>query len=186
MGATAQHVSATDAIESALWCLDRRAAIASVDSALHLRVISATELARLRKVLPESRGRMLDLVEAKSESGLESIVRVLLTDLGLDVRAQVKYPGLARVDLLVEGWIVVETDGDAFHGEKVTTRDRRRDAGLTSRGLTVLHFRYAQVIYELESVAVAIVAAVATHRRIHNSGRLVARARSRLRRARFS
>jgi very-short-patch-repair endonuclease len=130
--------------------------------------------------------RLIELADPRAESGLESIVRLLVMDLGFQVRIQVPFAGVGRVDLLVEDRVIVETDGDEFHDEKVTTKDRRRDAALVARGYTVLRFRYAQVLYELESVGSAIIAAVATHRGIHNSGISAARARHRLRRMEFS
>jgi very-short-patch-repair endonuclease len=113
-------------------------------------------------------------------------VRVLLLDLGLAVRPQVPFGGVGRVDLLVERWVIVETDGAEFHDGTVSPRDRRRDAALASRGYTVLRFRYAQVIFDLGSVANAVISAVEVHRRVRNSGHLAARARSRLRRAEMS
>jgi len=180
------RVSVVEAMTTAFSCLGRREVIASVDSALHSGQLSERDLAGLAARLPVDRSRLLGLTDRRAESGLESIVRTMIVDLGLRVRSQVVFGGVGRVDLLVEERVVVETDGDEFHDAKVTTRDRRRDALLTQRGLSVLHFRYAQVVYELESVARSVVAAVETHRRIHNSGKLAARARSRLRRLDFS
>ncbi|HTL40398.1 MAG TPA: DUF559 domain-containing protein [Pseudolysinimonas sp.] len=185
-GSSPQHVSPSEAVEAALHCLPPRMAVASLDSILHLRVIGRAEFASIRSRVTARQRRMMDLADSAAESGLESIVRVLLIELGLHVRSQVRFGRDARVDLLVEDWVVVETDGDGFHDEKTTTRDRRRDAALARRGLVVLRFRYAQVIYELESVAHAIVATVETHRRIRNSGRIAARARSRLKTVDFS
>lgn len=140
----------------------------------------------MRPFVSERRTRILDLGNGLAESGLESIVRLLAVDLGLSVAIQVRFPRLARADLLIEGWVIVETDGDEFHDEKVTTKDRRRDAALVARGYTVLRFRYAQVVYELESVARAIAAAVGGHRRIRNAGKLAARARGRIATTSFS
>lgn len=176
-GSSAQHVSPSEAVEAALGCLPPRMAVASLDSALHLRAISRAEFASIRARATASERKLMDLADPDAESGLESIVRVLLRQVGLRVRSQVRFGTGARVDLLVEDWVVVETDGDGFHDEKTTTRDRRRDAALARRGLVVLRFR---VIYELESVASAVIATVETHRRIHNSGRIASRARSRL------
>lgn len=113
-------------------------------------------------------------------------MRVLLGDVGLRVEPQVRFRGIGRVDLLVEDWIVVETDGAEFHDAEVSTRDRKRDAALVSLGCTVLRFRYAQVVFEPTTVVAAIVSAVEVHRRVRNSGRIAARARSRITRAEIS
>ena len=113
-------------------------------------------------------------------------MRVLLRDLGLNVDVQVAFAGIGRVDLLVEGWVIVETDGAEFHDGTVSMRDRRRDAAFASLGYTVLRFRYAQVVYEPLAVASAVVSAVEVHRRVRNSGRIAARARSRMLRVEMS
>jgi very-short-patch-repair endonuclease len=148
--------------------------------------MSRRELRELSRLLPATKRALLQLVDRRAESGLESIVRVLVRDLGFAVRPQVPFGGIGRVDLLVERWVIVETDGAEFHDGTVSPRDRRRDAALASRGYTVLRFRYAQVIFHLSSVANAVISAVEVHRRVRNSGHLAARARSRLRRAEMS
>lgn len=174
-------------MEAALRCLPPRAAIASLDNLLHQRLITPAELAGIRARATAGERRWIDRADPLAESGLESITRLALIELGMRVRSQVRFPAQnARVDLLVEDWVVVETDGDAFHDEKVTTRDRRRDAALARRGYVVLRFRYAQVIYDLETVVQAVVSTVAAHRRVRNAGKVAGRARSRLRRIDFS
>jgi very-short-patch-repair endonuclease len=91
----------------------------------------------------------------------------------------VSFPGLGRVDLVVEDWIVVETDGSAFHDVEVTARDRRRDAALIARGLAVLRFRYSQVVFNRPELVAAVISAVETHRRVLNAGSKARRARRR-------
>jgi very-short-patch-repair endonuclease len=130
-------------------------------------------------VLPISLRWALDRLDVAAESGLESIVREIVRLLGFRVTSQVSFPLVGRVDLVVEDWVVVEADGGRFHDAEVTARDRRRDALLVSQGCSVLHFRYAQVVFDRTLVATTIISAVATHRRIRNSGSLVRRARNR-------
>lgn len=175
-GATASHVSARDALAQALGCLDRRAAQASVDSAVRLGVVRRSDIARIARERPGLEPLRAD---PSAESGLETIVREVVRELGLAVTTQVWFAPEIRVDMLIEGWVVVETDGAEFHDATVTTKDRRRDAYLASRGRTVLHFRYAQVVFELPSVTAAIIAAVESHRRVRNSGPKARRARRR-------
>lgn len=129
-------------------------------------------------------GALLDRVDARAESGLESLMRVRLQDLGLRVRSQVRVAGVGRADLEVEGAVMVETDGDRWHDEKVTTRDRRRDAGFTRAGRTVLHFRYAQVVFEPADCLETTIAAVEAHRGVRDARAKAARARARLERVR--
>lgn len=174
------HVSITESLIQASRCLGRAAWIASVDSALHQRLIGRNEMDAIRAGVRRDRVRLLDLADPKAESGLESIVRLLAVDLGFRVRSQVRVPGVGRVDLVVEDWIVVETDGSAFHDVALTPRDRRRDATLAATGRSVLRPGYSLTVFDRRAVALQLIGAVAAHRRVKNAGHLAARARDRL------
>ncbi len=180
------HVSALEALLCSAYCLGRLAFVASIDSALRRGAITRSDVGALAEALPNRLRGVPFLADSRAESGLESIARVLLQDLGLKVEPQVAFRGVGRVDLVVSDWVVVETDGSAFHDVTVSPRDRRRDAILASRGYTVLRFRYAQVVFEPAAVAAAVISAVRVHRRVRNSARIAARARSRLRRIEIS
>jgi very-short-patch-repair endonuclease len=82
---------------------------------------------------------------------------------------------------VVEEWIVVEADSTAFHSGDAIPRDYRRDAALAATGRTPIRFGYAQVVYDLPSVARALIGIVASHRRVRNSGQKALRATRRLR-----
>lgn len=174
------HVSVVDALAMAARCLPPRLALASLDSATHLELVTPSELEQIASSLPLGRRRLLLRIDGHSESGLETIVRDVLIELGFRVVLQQKFQGIGRPDLVVEEWVIVEADGDAYHDAKITSRDRRRDASFAATQRTVLHFRYSQIMYELESVVEAVIAAVEVHRNIRNSGRIAARARRRL------
>jgi very-short-patch-repair endonuclease len=132
--------------------------------------------------LPRRARVSLDLTDPAAESGLETIVRVIAVRLGFRVSAQVRMPGVGRIDLMVEDWIAVETDGAAFHDVAVAGRDRRRDALLAATGRSVLRPGYSLVVHDPATVARQLIGAVETHRRVQDSGRLAARARTRLER----
>lgn len=67
--------------------------------------------------------------------------------------------GVGRIDLVVDGWLATELDGRATHAQQAAfTRDRRRSALLQQHGYTVLHFSYAQVVYDWPLVAETILA----------------------------
>ncbi|MEO5921582.1 MAG: DUF559 domain-containing protein [Pseudolysinimonas sp.] len=148
--------------------------MASVDSAVRLGVVRSSELAV--SGLPSRVRAATRHVDAKAESGLESIVRELARLIGFRTVSQVQFSGVGRVDLVVEEWVVVEADGAEFHDAEVTARDRHRDAVLVGHGCTVLHFRYAQVVHDPKLVVATLIAAVASHRRIRNSGSIARRA----------
>lgn len=125
--------------------------VASVDSALHSRAMSTYQLDELFAALPRRWSRMRKLVNAEAESGLESILRVALVLAGLQVEVQVSISGVGRVDLVVNGWLVVETDGDRWHSSREQReRDRRRDAALVRRGMRQHRFGHGQIMDDLE------------------------------------
>ncbi|MEO7722134.1 MAG: hypothetical protein ABIS08_09490 [Pseudolysinimonas sp.] len=174
------HVSPLDALVQAFGCLGHAAWLASVDSALHLGVIGIDELAKLREMIPAAYRWLVDAADRQAESGLETIVRLIALQLGFRVRPQVRVAGVGRVDLVVEGWVAVETDGTAFHDVAMSPGDRRRDARLAARGMTALRPGYSLVVFDRVTVARQLIGAVDAHRRVKDSGRLAVRARRRL------
>ena len=179
-GADRGRVGIVDAMATALSCLPEREALAAWDSALHLKLLTA---AQVRLIVGSLSGELRSLIrraDPASESGIETVVRDIAVQLGFRVRTQHSVRNVGRGDVLIEECVLVEADGGAYHGAGVTSRDRRRDAGFVRSGLTTLHFRYSQVIFEPREVAETIIAAVAVHRGVRNSGRIVARARKRL------
>ena len=179
-GATNDRISLVDALIQAIGCLPPRAAIAALDSALHQRKIHPRDLGAISVAVPQNRRWLLSRLDSSAESGLESIVRFLAQELGFRVRTQVWINGAGPVDVLIEDWIVVETDGDEFHDAATSPKDRRRDAVVAASGRTPLRFRYAQVVFDERAVALAIVGAVRSHRSVRNSGSKAARALARM------
>jgi very-short-patch-repair endonuclease len=179
--ATRSHVGVIDALVRAAECLPRAEAVAAIDSALNLGLVTRS---RLEQVTGEgSFAARLAEADGAAQSGLETFVRLLARDLGFRVAIQVRFAGIGYADLLIEDCVVVETDGSEFHDAAApSVRDRRRDALHAAAGRTALRFRYSQVVYELPTVAAAIIGAVESHRRVQNSGRRASIARNRARR----
>jgi very-short-patch-repair endonuclease len=127
--------------------------IATLDSALHRRHITAAELRTALSGCNAQLARCLRRVDAKAESGTESVARVRLADAGIAAATQVWVTRKLRVDLLIDGWLVIEIDSREAHGSAdQSSRDYRRDAELLLRDLGVLHFDYGQVMFGWESV----------------------------------
>ncbi len=179
-------VNAIDALSQATKCLSRGHAIAAIDSARHRHLLQPGEL----DLLVHSSRRASDFVAASdpaAESGLETLARLIARDLGLQVQSQVRFAGIGRVDLMLEGSVIVEADGDAFHTDAAARRrDRRRDAALISIGHPVLRFGYDQLVGTPDQVAHAMIRAVRTHRGVKDAGEIADRAVNRLGRAEFS
>lgn len=179
-GADVAHVSILDALVTACGCLSPRYAVAAMDSALNRGELSLAALTRGLRSAPARVRELGARVDPAADSGLETIVRLLAIDLGFRAAVQVRFPGIGIADVVIEDWVVVETDGGTHDVPVVAARDRRRDARHAAAGRTALRFRYHQVVHELPSVAEVIIGAVAEHRRVRNSGELVRRARARL------
>ncbi|MGN6741830.1 MAG: DUF559 domain-containing protein [Amnibacterium sp.] len=135
-------------------------ALTAVDSALHQRHIRLADLAVLRDRLPARVGAALALADARAESGLETIARLLLQQAGLGVVPQVDIPGVGRVDLVVDGRLIVELDGAEWHADRFE-EDRARDSAAARLGYRTLRFTYRQVLHEWPVVFAAITRALA-------------------------
>jgi len=150
-------VEPMDALIQATSCQSPRAAIATLDSALHLGVIDEEELAEVFAHVPVRRRVLRRHLDARAEAGGETFVRLIARALGCRVDVQVWIDGVGRVDLLVDGWLVVECDSRAFHGGwEAQVRDRERDLLLAERGLSVLRPWAAEIFAHPERVAAAI------------------------------
>lgn len=148
-------------LEHVLRDLPPAMALTVLDSALHHRLIGEDGLRSLIAALPAHLAAVARCADPASESGLESIARYLLRLAGLRVETQVSIPGLGRVDLLVEGHLIIELDGWAFHGDEHTfEQDHRRDAVAATGRYRVLRFTYQQVMHEWPSVFSAVLAAL--------------------------
>ncbi|WP_369070283.1 DUF559 domain-containing protein [Kineococcus terrestris] len=134
-----------------LRCLPRRTALVPVDSALRRGLLDVDDLlaAASRLNRRDPRRGLLRMADPASGSALETVARVDLLDEGYAVRTQRVLEPAGRVDLVVDGWLVVEVDGFAFHSSAGQRReDLRRDAELTRLGHVVLRFDWRQVVHQ--------------------------------------
>ena len=142
--------------------------VAVLDSLMQRRIMSEN---RLRSLLASTSGPAAALapyLDARSESGIESIARYRLALRGISAEPQVVMPGIGRVDLLVDGWLVVELDGREFHAQQASFgRDRRRTNSLYRDGKLVLQFDYASVIHDWQTVEATVLSTLALHAPVH-------------------
>jgi hypothetical protein len=143
--------SITDALWVASKHLPADQFVACLDSALHRGDLSRAGLPRLASLLPSHSRDLLHLIDPRAESGLETLARVRLSAWVRDIQPQFEIPGIARdgrtgrVDLLLNGWLAIELDGDQWHDPK---RDRARDAELVRRGFRSHRFGFDQVVLD--------------------------------------
>jgi len=155
-----------DILAHAIVCQSPAAAVATLDSALHWGLVAPSELDRVFAALPAKYRVIRKLIDGRAESGPESLMRILLRRLGVDVEIQVKIDGVGRVDLLIDGWLVVECDSDAHHSGPLAHRvDRRRDLSLASLGYTTLRVMAADIMWDPDRVVVAVKGLLRVRRR---------------------
>ena len=143
-----------DVLLHALLCLPELESLVMVECAYNRGDI---DLAFLLRHLPGNRcgkaRNVVSKVECGADSLLESLARVLFRDAGINTATQVWIDGIGRVDFLLEGFLIVEIDGIAFHLEaRQFKKDRRRDNSAILQGLPVLRFFYDDVVHAPDSV----------------------------------
>lgn len=125
--------------------------VASVDSALHTRALAASRVDDVFTRLPSRFAKLRRMLDARSESGIESLFRFAALQEGWSVDVQVVIRGVGRVDFVIDGWLVIEVDGDQWHSTpEQRSRDRAREAELVKQGKRGHRFSYAQVMYDID------------------------------------
>ncbi|QCQ15345.1 type IV toxin-antitoxin system AbiEi family antitoxin domain-containing protein [Microbacterium sp. RG1] len=154
-----------EALAQACRCQSPRVAVASLDSALHLGLIDAVDLDAVFDRLPRSYRSLRKLIDARAEAGSETLVRLMLRSLGYRPALQVSLPGVGRVDLLVDGWLIVECDSRAFHGDlSQQIRDRRRDLAAAELGYVTIRILAEDIFHRPDAVRAALRAVLARRR----------------------
>ncbi|WES66242.1 type IV toxin-antitoxin system AbiEi family antitoxin domain-containing protein [Microbacter sp. GSS18] len=126
-----------EALAQAVRCQEPRDAIATLDSAWHHGLVDEAGIASVFARLPRRYHPLRALLDRRSESGAESIMRLMLRSLGASVELQVVVPGVGRVDVVVDGWLIIECDSQAHHdGWDAHKRYRRRDIHAAELGYT--------------------------------------------------
>ncbi|WP_162621890.1 hypothetical protein [Microbacterium suaedae] len=137
------------ALARAVGCQPVRPAIATLDSALNTGFISEHQLDAVFAMIPLRRHSIRAAIDGRAEAGPETFARLLCRTFGVSVELQVDIAGVGRVDLVVDGWIIVECDSRAFHGGwEMQERDRRRDLAAARLGYTTLRPTANQLSWE--------------------------------------
>jgi very-short-patch-repair endonuclease len=152
------------AVASAANCLGPEGLVVVLDSMLNKRMI---QMADARSIVAASRLAHLNLAarcDAKSESGTESIIRLRLRALKIQLRTQVDIPGVGRVDFLVGDRLIIEADSREHHLPTYQS-DRTRDRVAIALGYLVIRLTYEDVVYRWDVVLADIMSVI--RRRAH-------------------
>lgn len=151
----------TTMLEHAFRSLPPEHALAILDSTLHHRFLRREDLPALAARLPARLRPIVLAADGRADSGIETIVRHLLRLAGLRVDVHPVLAGIGEVDLLVEGRLVIETDGREWHDdEEAFERDRRRDLVAASTRYRTLRLTWRQVLFDWPAVEAAVFAAL--------------------------
>ncbi len=159
----------TTCVLAALHCLPRRDALVVAESSVVLNLCDLDELrARTRGNGAVVAREILDSVDVRSMSMLETLARDHLVSSGYRVIPQWRVPGVGRIDLGV--WhekfgssviVGVELDGYEFHsGRKEFDEDRRRGNAAATQSIPVLRFGYDVVVDSAGSISGSVHAAL--------------------------
>jgi very-short-patch-repair endonuclease len=164
-------VPVSSAVDTVLDCalgLPLVEAVVLADSALRA---GACTVRQLRRAVTARRGtagvgrlwRVLRWCDPRSESVLESALRVVLCEAGLVPPSTQEPLGRHRVDL---AWpdlrLAVEADGRRWHDpDDRRDADRRRDNDAARAGWRVLRFTWAEVVHAPQAVVAAVREALA-------------------------
>ncbi len=160
-------VDPVTAVAQATRCLPQRDALVVVDAALRQRVVTRGELAAVLPPTDPHRGRwVLEHADERAESVIESALRHLLIDGGVTgFEPQARLRGVGRVDLLLDGWLVLEADGVESHSSVDDfLTDRARLAAAARTGYVTLRFGFKDIVRRPDLVLACI-------RQTHERGR---------------
>ncbi|MCG2624971.1 hypothetical protein LVY72_24080 [Arthrobacter sp. I2-34] len=152
------YVPVLDTVLHALRCRPPLEALVIAESAVRLgRVIVPDLLGNLKGPRNGPVRDVVGRIGFDAESPLEVIARELFRSVGLQVETQVRIEGVGRVDLLVEGHLIVELDGFDFHWTRTEFRkDRRRNNAGVLSGLPTLRYIYEDLMFDADRVVAEV------------------------------
>lgn len=150
-------VDVVEALAQAIRCQAPRSAVATLDNAWHLGLVGEAGIDDVFTRVPRRYRVLRRLLDPQSEAGTETFVRLMLRSLGCQVELQVRIDGVGRVDLLVNGWLIVECDSEQFHGTwQNHKKDRRRDLAAMERGYSTVRLLAEDILFRPEQVQAAL------------------------------
>lgn len=144
-------------------------AVILLDGVVRVALLSMADLRQMAQAA-SGRGstrlrRAVAFVDALSGSPLETILRLLCELLDVEIETQVWISGVGPVDILIDGWLILEADGFAFHSNREHyRRDRRRGNGAAEQRLVTLRFTWEDLHLRPLAALSQIVRTIQAHR----------------------
>ena len=151
-------VGISDCLKEVFFCLPVESAFVIAESALNQGSLDAFDWQQVLLELPRRVQSLAHEANSLSGSGGESLMKLLLIDLGVQFRQQAIVGESGPSDFLVGDCLILEIDSREFHSDPY--RDRKKDAAAGMRGYRTLRFMYSQVLYERAEVASVVLAAI--------------------------
>ncbi|MHA7177634.1 type IV toxin-antitoxin system AbiEi family antitoxin domain-containing protein [Arthrobacter sp. Sr24] len=137
-----------DILRQCVKCGSEVQALAVMESAVVLKQCTILELRAEFTKREDSGARVIiDMIDPQSMSIVETVARYYLREAGFNVQGQFYVKGVGNLDLLVEGLLGVETDGERYHNtETGWAEDLRRDNLLVIKGVWCLRIPAKMVL----------------------------------------
>ncbi|MDQ4214409.1 type IV toxin-antitoxin system AbiEi family antitoxin domain-containing protein [Microbacterium sp. ASV81] len=143
-------------------CADEETFFAALESALRRSLLAPGRLRWLYRRVPHRLRRLVSFARADADSGLESLIRLRLHRIGIEVRTQVTIVGVGEVDFVIGARLIIEADGRENHdASDKRHKDLLRDAAAASLGYETLRFDYDIIVNHWPVAQAAILAALA-------------------------
>lgn len=164
-------------------CMGEEPFFVALESALRQNLLAHDAIRWLRRRLPEEMRWLLKIAHTDADSGLESLLRLRLHLLGIELRSQVFIEGVGEVDFVLGDRLIIEADGKKNHdddpGEQPLSPSRRhkdlaRDARAAALGYETMRFDYALIVHDWPTVEAAIIAKVTVGAHLRRSFNVIA------------
>lgn len=164
-GGTEFSVSLKDALVQMMRCQTTCFAFASMNDALRQKLLLREDVPEIFSGLPDRFRPLQPLVDGRGDSGQEFVLRFIMREAGFAFETQVGIAGVGRVDMVVEGCVILEADSRQFHdGWEAHRRDRARDRGAAIRGYATHRAVSTDILHHPERVIAAVSGLLAANR----------------------
>ncbi|PYI66597.1 hypothetical protein CVV68_13620 [Arthrobacter livingstonensis] len=142
----------TNIMRQCVRCGTQVEALTVLESAVVLKKCTIGQLRKAFSGRGDTAGRaIVEMIDPQSQSIVEPVARYYLKQAGYNVQGQAAVRGVGHLDLLVEGILGVETDGEQYHNTpRGWAEDLRRDNLLVIEGIWKLRIPAAVVLYHPE------------------------------------